>query len=123
MWPRWPRVILGREKDNEWFSTRVQIGCQGYIEYSKMKAIRRKSHFPPPFIDKFIKWLAGYPYFCVLGNYSSYSHYPMDPGKPEHTILTVALGVFAYCHRLSGSCNTPAVDSLAEDYKLSACGR
>ena len=59
----------------------------------------------------------------MLGNYSSYSHYPVDPSKPGHTILTVALGVFAYCHRLSGSCNTPVVDSLAEDCKLSACGR
>ena len=51
VWPRWPRVIVGRKKDNEWFSTRVQTRWQGYIEYNKMKAITRKSHFPPPFID------------------------------------------------------------------------
>jgi hypothetical protein len=39
------------------------------------------------------------------------------------TLLTLKFDVFAYCHRSSGSCNTPAVDSLAEDCKLSACGR
>jgi hypothetical protein len=59
----------------------------------------------------------------VLGSYSSNDHYPFDPGKPEHTILTVVFDVFTYCHRSSKSCNTLAVDSLAEDCKLSACGR
>jgi hypothetical protein len=59
----------------------------------------------------------------VLGSYSSYDHYPFDPGKPEHTILTIAFDVFTYCHRSSRSCNTPTVDSLPEDCKLSACGR
>ena len=24
VWPRWPSVIIGRKRDNEWFSTRVQ---------------------------------------------------------------------------------------------------
>jgi hypothetical protein len=26
VWPRWPSVTIGRKKDNEWFSTRVQTG-------------------------------------------------------------------------------------------------
>jgi hypothetical protein len=123
VWPRWPSVTMGRKKDNEWFSTRVQTGWQGYIEYSKMKAITRKSHFPPPFIDQFKKLLVGYPYFCVLGNYSSYNHYPLDPGKQENTTLTSAFGVLACCHMPSGSCNAPAINSLAEDCKLSASKR
>jgi hypothetical protein len=61
-----------------------------------MKALTRKDHFPPPFLDQFMKWLAGYPYFCVLGCYFSYNHYPFDPGKPKHTILTVIFDVFAF---------------------------
>jgi hypothetical protein len=88
-----------------------------------MKAITMKVHFPPPFIDQFVKWLAGHLYFCVFGSYSSYNHYPLDPGKPEHTILTFAFGVFAYCCMPSRPCNTPAVGSLAEDCKLNVCGR
>jgi hypothetical protein len=26
VWPKWPNVIMGRKRDNKWFSTRVQIG-------------------------------------------------------------------------------------------------
>ena len=114
----------GEEKDSEWFFTHVQIGWPGGIDYNKMKAISRKDHFPPPFFYQFMKWLARYPYFCVLGSYSSYNHYPLDPGKQEHTTtLTFAFGVFACCHMPSRSCNTLAIESLAEDCKLSACGR
>ena len=113
-------MTVGRKKDNEWFSTQVQTRWQGCIDYSKMKALRRKDHFPPPFFDQFMKWLAGYPYFYVFGSYSNYNHYLFDPSKPEHTILTIAFDAFTYCHRSSGSCNTHAVDSLAEDCKRSA---
>ena len=60
----------------------------------------------------------------MLGSYSSYNHYPLDPSKPKHTTtLTFALGVFACRHMLSGSCNTLAIESLDEGCKLSACGR
>jgi hypothetical protein len=52
VWPRWPSVTVGRKKDNEWLSTQVQTGWQGCIDYSKMKALTRKDHFPPPFFDQ-----------------------------------------------------------------------
>ena len=104
VWPKWPSLTMGKKKDNEWFSTRVQTGY-------------------PPFSEQFIKWLARCPYFCVLDSYYSDNHYPFDPGRLEHTILTVSFDVFASFHKLSGSCNTPAINSLAEDCKLSACGR
>jgi hypothetical protein len=116
-------VTVGRKKENEWFSTRVQMRWKRCIDYSKMKALTRKNHFLPPFFDQFMKWLAGYPYFCVLGSYSSYNHYPFDPGKPDHTILTIAFDVFAYSHKSARFCNTPTIDSLAKYCKLSACGR
>ena len=86
----------GKKKDNKWFSTRVQTGWKGCIDYGKMKALTWKDHFPPLFFDQFIKWLAGYPYFCVLGCYFSYDHYPFDPSNPEHTIITVTFDVFAF---------------------------
>ena len=71
VWPKWPSVTVRRKKDNEWFSTRVQTRWQGCIYYSKMKTITRKDRFPPPFFDQFMKWLARYPYFCMLGSYSN----------------------------------------------------
>jgi hypothetical protein len=123
VWPRWPSVTVGRKKNNELFQTHVQRGWPGCIHNSKLKAIIRKDHFPPPFIDPLVARSAEYSYYCVFDGYSSYNHVTLDPGKQENTTLTSAFGVFAGCHTPSESCNTPAIESLAEDYKLSAYGR
>ena len=123
VWPRWPSVALGRKKDNELFQTCVQRGWQGCIHNYKLKAITRKDHFPPPFIDPMVAWSVGYSYFYVFDGYSGYNHVTLDPGKHENTTLTSVLGAFAYYHMPSRSCNAPTVKSLAEDYKLSTCGR
>ena len=123
VWPRWPSVTMGKKKDNELFQTRVQRGWQGCIYNSKLKAITRKDHFPPPFIDPLVARSAGYSYYYEFDGYSSYNHVTLDPGKQENTTLTSTLGAFVYYHMSSRSCNTPTVKSLAEDYKLSAWGR
>jgi hypothetical protein len=70
VWPRWPSLTMGSKRDNERFSACVQIGY-------------------PPFFDLFIKWLVGCPYFCELDSYSNDGHFPFDPSRPKHTILTV----------------------------------
>jgi hypothetical protein len=46
VWPRWPSVTVGRKKDNEWFFTRVQIGWQRCIDYSKMNHPYKDRSFP-----------------------------------------------------------------------------
>jgi hypothetical protein len=123
VWPRWPSVTIGRNKDNELFQTRVQRGWQGCIHNSKMKAIIRKDHFSPPFIDLLVAQSARHSYYCVFDGYSSYSHVTLDPSKQENTTLTSILGAFAYCRMPSRSCNAPAMESLAKDCKLSVCRR
>ena len=95
MWPKWPGVTVGRNEDNELFSTRVQLGWQGCIDYSKLKAITRKDHFPTPFINQLVERLAGHLYYCVLDGYSNYSHIPLDPNKQENTTLTFSFGAHA----------------------------
>ena len=114
---------MGKKKDNELFQTRVQRGRQGCIHNSKLKAITRKDHFPPPFIDPLMARSARYSYYCVFDGYSSYNHVTLDPSKQENTTLTSVLGALAYYHMSSRSCNAPTIKSLAEDYKLSTCGR
>ena len=123
VWHRWPSVTMGKKKDNKLFQTRVKRGWQGCIPNSKLKAITRKDHFPPLFIDPLAARSTGYSYYCVFDGYSSYNHVTLDPGKQENTTLTSAFGAFAYYHMSSGSCNALIVKSLAEDYKLSTCGR
>ena len=92
----WPSLTMGR-KGNEWFYTRVQTRWQGCNDSIKMKALPWNDHFPPPFFDHLMKWLAGY--FFVLIDYPNYDHDPFDPGKLEHTILAGVVNVFTYCHR------------------------
>jgi hypothetical protein len=94
-----------------------------FMDYSKLKAITRKDHFLPPFIDPLVERLVGRPYYCVLDGYSSYHDVPLDPDKQKTTILTFAFGVVAYCRMPFGSCNALTVESMAKDCKLSTCGR
>jgi hypothetical protein len=79
LWPRWPNLIMGRKKDNECFSTRIQTIRKGCNTYIKMKTLPRKNHFPPPFFELSLKGLAGY--FFMLIDYPSYNHYPFDRDK------------------------------------------
>ena len=101
----------------------VQRRWQGCIHNSKLKAITRKDHFPPPFIDSLVARSAGYSYYCVFDGYSNYNHVTLDPGKQENTTLTSVLGAFAYYHMSSRSCNALTIKILLKDCKLSALGR
>jgi hypothetical protein len=81
VWPRWPSVTMGRKNDNELFQTRVQRGWQGCIHNSKLKAITRKDHFLPPFINPLAARSAGYSYNYVFDGYSTYNHLTLDSSK------------------------------------------
>jgi hypothetical protein len=70
-----------------------------------------------------VERLVGHPYYYVLNDNSSYNHVPLDADKHENTTLTSAFGAFAYCCMPFGSCSSPIMESLAEDCKLSTCGR
>jgi hypothetical protein len=59
--------------------------------------LERNDHFPPLFCDRQMIGLAGYLFLLI--DYPSYDHHTFNPGKLVHTT------------------------SLAEDVKLSACGR
>jgi hypothetical protein len=51
----------------------------------------RNDHFPPPFCDHLMMGLAGYLFLLI--DYPSYNHYPFDPGKLVHTILSTVVDV------------------------------
>ena len=51
----------------------------------------RNDHFPPPFCDHLMIRLVGC--FILIIDYPSYNHYPFDPGKLVHTILSTAIDV------------------------------
>lgn len=67
-----------------------------------------KDHFPLPFIDQMLEWLAGHAYYCLLDGYSGYNQVPVDPKDQEKTTFTYLFGTFAYRRMPFGLCNVPA---------------
>ncbi|XP_059441927.1 uncharacterized protein LOC132174259 [Corylus avellana] len=118
MVPNWLGATVGKNKDNELVLTRVQKGWQGSIDYRELNATTRKDHFSPLFIDRMLERLVGYPYYCVLDGYSSHNRVLLDHKDQEKPIFICSFGAFAYCHKLFGSCDGPAVESLAEDEQV-----
>ena len=41
------------------------------IDYRKLNKATKKDHFPLPFIDEMLKWLAKHSFFCFLDGYSA----------------------------------------------------
>jgi hypothetical protein len=76
----------------------------------------RNDYFPPPFCYHLMTGLAGYLFLHI--DYPNYDHHPFDPGKLVPTILVLQLMSLP---SVMGS--LVLITSLAEDVKLSTCGR
>ena len=48
------------------------IGWRMCIDYRKLNKATKKDHFPLPFINEMLEWLAKHSYFCFLDGYSGY---------------------------------------------------
>jgi hypothetical protein len=106
--PKWARLTVVKNQDNELVLTRVQSGWRVRIDYRKLNAATRKDHFPLPFIDQMVERLAGHKYCCFLDGYSGYNQVPVDPEDQEKTTFTCPFGTFAYRRMPFGLCNAPA---------------
>ena len=79
------------------------------IDYRKLNKATKKGHFPLPFIDEMLEWLAKYSFFCFLDGYSGYHQIPIHPEDQSKTIFTCPYGIYVY-HRMSfGLCNASAL--------------
>jgi hypothetical protein len=106
--PKWARLMVVKNQDNELVPTRVQSGWRVCIDYRKLNAATRKDHFPLPFIDQMVERLAGHKYYYFLDGYSGYNQVPVDPEDQEKTNFTCPFGTFAYRRMPFGLCNAPA---------------
>ena len=59
--------------ENELVPTWVKTGWRVCIDYQKLNLATRKDHFPLPFIDQMLEWLANHPYYYFLDGYSGYN--------------------------------------------------
>jgi hypothetical protein len=78
------------------------------IDYRKLNKAMKKDHFPLPFIDEMLEWLAKHSVFCFLDGYSSYHQIPIHPDHQRKTTFTCPYGTYAYRRMSFRLCNAPA---------------
>jgi hypothetical protein len=100
-------IVIKNEK-NELIPTRTVTGWRVCIDYRRLNLATRKDHFPLPFIDQMLEWLAGHDYYCFLVGYSGYNQIAVAPEDQEKTAFTCPFGIFAYRRMPFGLCNAPA---------------
>ena len=62
-----------KNDNNKFIPTKTVIRWHVCMDYRKLKKATRKDHFPLPFIDQMLDWLARYSYYCFLDGYSGYN--------------------------------------------------
>jgi hypothetical protein len=90
-----------KNEKNELIPQRTVTGWGMCIDYRKLNKATRKNHFPLPFIDEMLEWLANHSYFCFLDGYSGYHQIPIHPDDQSY-------GTYAYRRMSFGLCNTLA---------------
>ncbi|CAN6465740.1 unnamed protein product [Victoria cruziana] len=105
--PKKVGLTVFKNEKGEDIPTRVQTGWRVCIDYRKLNNATRKDHFPLPFLDQVLEWLASQSYFCFLDGYSGYNQVPVHPGDQEKTTFTCPFGTFAFRRMPFGLCNAP----------------
>ncbi|MDD0148478.1 reverse transcriptase family protein, partial [Shigella flexneri] len=91
-------------EEGEPIPTRVQNRWRMCIDYRGFHAVRKKSHYPLPFIDQMLSRLAGKTHYCCLDGYSGFHQIPVAPEDQEKTTFTCPFGTFAYRRMPFGLC-------------------
>jgi hypothetical protein len=71
--PKWARLMVVKNKDDELVPTRIQSRWRVCIDYCKLNAATRKDHFLLPFIDEMVEHLARHEHYYFLDGYSEYN--------------------------------------------------
>ena len=74
----------------------------------KLNTTTRKDHYPLPFIDQMLDWLAGHPYLCFFDGYSGYNQIAIALEDQEKATFTCPYGTFAFRRMSFGLCNALA---------------
>jgi hypothetical protein len=99
-------TIILNEK-NELIPQWTVTGWRMCIDYRKLNKATRKHHFPLPFIDEMLEWLANHS-FCYLDGYSGYHQILIHLNDQSKTTFTCPYGTFTYRRMLFGLCNALA---------------
>jgi hypothetical protein len=106
--PKKRGMTVVKNERNELIPQRTITGWRMCINYQKLNKATKKDHFPLPFIDEMIEWLAKHSFFCFLDGYSGYNQILIHPDDQSKTTFTCPYGTYAYRMMSFGLCNAPA---------------
>ena len=105
MAPKKTGITVVKNSQDKLVPTRVQNSWRVCIDYRRLNQATRKDHFPLPFIDQMLEWLAGQSHYCLLDGFSGYFQIHIPPKDQEKTTFACPFGTFAYRRMLFGLCN------------------
>ena len=94
--PKKEGMMVVRNERNELIPQRTVTGWRMCIDYRMLNKATRKDHFPLPFIDDMLEWLAKHSFFCYLDGYSGYHQIPIHPDDQSKTTFNCPYGTFTY---------------------------
>ena len=90
-------VTMVKNEEGVLVPTKVVTGWHMCIDYRKRNSATRKYHFPLPFIDQILEWVAGHPFYCFLDGYLGYYQIEIAlEDKPPLLVLLILL-LFVEC--------------------------
>jgi len=94
--PKKGGMTVVENNKNELIPQRTVTGWRMCIDYQKLNAAAKKDHFPLPFIDEMLEWLAKHSFFCFLDGYLGYHQITIHPDDQSKTTFTCPYGTYAY---------------------------
>ena len=104
--PKKGGTIVIRTENNALLPARTVTGWRICIDYRKLNKATRKDHFPLPFMDQMLDWLAEHEYYCFLDGYSGYNQITISPKDQVKTTFMCPYGMFSFRRMPFGLCNT-----------------
>jgi hypothetical protein len=93
--PKKGGMMVVRNDKNELIPQCTITGWRMCIDYHKLNKATKKDHFPLPFIDEMLEWLAKHSLFCFLNGYSGHHQIHIQPDDQDKTTFTCPYGTYA----------------------------
>jgi hypothetical protein len=106
--PKKGGMTVVKNERNELIPKRTVTRWRMCIDYRKLNKATKKDHFPLPFIDEMLEWLAKHSFFCFLDGYFGYHQIPIHPDDQSKPTFTCPYGTYAYRRMSFSLCNAPA---------------
>jgi hypothetical protein len=106
-------MMVVENNKNKLILQRTVMGWRMCIDYRKLNMATKKDHFPLPFIDEMLEWLAKHSFFCFLNVYPGIIRFPptlmirarrLSHARMEHTpIVECRSGCVMHPHYSNGA--------------------